>query len=236
MFNQSNGINTAAVARTYFHWAQFGTTITETVSNTLDRCTVRNNFYGGGNFGNVDGNVTTNMTDCTVMGSAYGGGFSAAIPSFPVHDPSQVTFPYRDPAGVCHNGSVKYRTDGDEIRNYTWCYKNPTTNEVSPAGVVIPSSVSTSKPAFQYDDKWYCYTTVSLENLGAVSGNTSLTVDGNSTIHGSVFGGGDESAVAGNTEVKVLGRTKVFGNVYGGGNMGEVGGNTKVIINGQQQP
>jgi hypothetical protein len=195
---------------------------------------VNNNFYGGGNLGNVNGYVTSTLTNCNIFGNAYGGGFSASIPAFPVHDKTKVSFPTRDAAGVCHNGSVGYRTD-DENNNikYTWCYKNPQTNLVLPSGVIIPSGVTTGKPAFQYEDKWYCYTTVSLEDLGTISGNTSITVEGNTSILGHVFGAGDASKVQGDTFVYIKDHAKVFGNIYGGGNMGEVGGNTKVIVNGQ---
>lgn len=235
VFNQSNGIDTKAVARTYIHWAQFGVTSTGNVTNTLTDCIFKNNFYGGGNLASVSGNVISTLTDCTVTGSAFGAGFSASIPSFPVHDKTKVTFPYRDAAGVCHNGKVEYRKDGLKIRQYTWCYKNPTTNVVSPAGVVIPSGVTTDKPAFQYDGKWYCYTTVSLENLGTVTGNATLTIDGDSKIGKSgtdhnVFGGGAQSAVTGNTTVILQGNAEVFGNVFGGGDQGEVSGSAKVLI------
>ena len=58
-------------------------------------------------------------------------------------------------------------------------------------------------------------------------------IQGNTVVHGDVFGGGDASAVTGNTEVRVLDHTKVHGNIYGGGNEGVVGGNTKVIVNGK---
>ena len=235
VFNQSNGISKDAVARTYRHWAQFGVTSTGNVTNTLEDCTFKNNFYGGGNLAGVSGNVTSTLTDCTVTGSAFGAGYSASIPHFPVHDKSQKSFPYRDAAGVCHNGSVEYRKDGDVIRQYTWCYKNPTTNVVSPAGVVIPDGVSTSKPAFQYGGKWYCYTTTSLENLGTVTGNTTLTINGDTKIGTSgtghdVYGGGDESAVTGNTTVYLEGTAEVFGDVFGGGNHGLVEGSTEVNI------
>lgn len=234
VFNQSNGINNEAVVRTYRHWAQFGTTSTGDVSNTLVDCIVNNNFYGGGNLGNVNGYVTSTLTNCNIFGNAYGGGFSASIPSFPVHDKTKVTFPKRDAAGVCHNGSVGYRTDSENnIIKYTWCYENPETHLVLPSGVEIPSGVTTSKPAFQYNGKWYCYTTVTLENLGAISGNTSITVEGNTSILGHVFGAGDSSKVHGDTFVHIKDFAKINGNVYGGGNMGEVGGHTKVVVNGQ---
>ena len=217
VFNQSNGINSEAVVRTFWHWAQFGTTVTKDVSNTLTNCTLQNSFYGGGNLGNVDGSVTSTLSGCTVSGSAFGAGYSASIPSFQVHDKSTVVFPFRDAAGVCHNGTVDYLKDGDVVRQYTWCYRNPTTGVVSPAGVVIPSGVSTSKPTFQYEGKWYCLTTESLENLGAVTGDVTLTIDGVTKVEGwmpnaddtgkeqtgGVFGGGDESAVHGNILVDI---------------------------------
>lgn len=246
VFNQSNGINDAAVARSYIHYAQFGTTITGDVSNTLVNCTMKHDFYGGGNLGNVSGKVESTLTDCTIMGSAFGGGYSASIPEFSVHDKSKVSFPYRDAAGVCHNGTVGYRTDGEApnevIRKYTWCYKNPTTNVVTPSGVTIPSGVNTSTPAFQDDNgKWYCYTTVSLEDLGAIGGNVILKLKGNTTVGtmdgenlvegtGNVFGGGDESTVEDNTTVILEDGTTVRGNVYGGGNEGPVSGDSEVII------
>ena len=240
VFNQSNGIDNSAVARSYRHWAQFGVTSTGNVTNTLSDCTFKHNFYGGGNLANVGGDVTSTLTDCTVMGSAFGAGFSASIPSFSVHDKSTVSFPYRDASGVCHNGSVDYLKDGNVVRQYTWCYKNPTTNVVSPAGVVIPGGVDTSKPAFQYDGKWYCYTTVSLENLGAVTGNISLAIEGTTTVGGSVYGGGEESGVSGNTAVSLTGGTigeegqggASNGSVFGGGNLGVVEHDTNVNISG----
>ena len=76
------------------------------------------------------------------------------------------------------------------------------------------------------------FTEIPLVDLGTVTGNVDFTIKGGSTVGGSIFGGGDESAVNGNTLVKVLDQTKVFGNIYGGGNIGTIGGNTKVIING----
>ena len=240
VFNQSNGIDASAVARSYQHWAQFGTTATGNVTNNLTRCTVKNNYYAGGNLGNVNGNVTSDLDSCTIYKNAFGGGYSASIPHFPVHHKDSVTFPYRDASGVCHNGTVGYRKDtapNDTIIQYTWCYKNPTTNVVYPLGVVIPAGVSTSKPAFQYNNKWYCYTTVSLENLGAISGNASLTIKGNTVIGtdgdnttGNVYGGGDESSVTGDTTVILEDEAQVRGNVYGGGNNGVVGGKSAVKI------
>ena len=234
LFNSSNGTDANIVKRSYYHWAQFGTTMTGTVSNTLTDCTVNSNFYGGGNLGNVNGDVTSILNgDTKVHGSAYAAGFSASIPHFPIHDKASAVFPTRDFSGVITDGHIPYVKDGTEIRNYTWCYKNPETGVVSPAGVEIPSDVSTNnvgKSTFQYEGKWYCYTTISLEHLGTVSGNASIEIGGDTEIGGSVYGGGDESAVDGNTTVTLKDNAEVHGDVFGGGNKAEVQGNTTVKI------
>lgn len=251
VFNQSNGIDNQAVARTYYHWAQFGLTSTSNVTNTLEDCTVKHNFYGGGNLATVTGTVTSKLKGKTkVVGSAFGAGYSAAIPSFSVHSKT-VTYPYRDPAGVCHNGKVETLKDGNDPRLYTWCYKN-SAGDVFPAGVTIPSGVTTSKPVFQDGGKWYCYTTVSLENLGTVTGNVTLSIEETAVVEGKVnigedseaqtggvFGGGDASAVVGNTVVKIdaTGQQNDYGyntyNVFGGGNKASVTGNSTVTLEGK---
>ena len=95
------------------------------------------------------------------------------------------------------------------------------------------TTLSTGSPTIlnpDGDGKNYIYTEVSLENLGSVIGNVTLTIGGTTTIGGSVYGGGEESAVTGDIEVTLEGETKVMGNVYGGGNEGPVTGNTSVIL------
>ena len=217
VFNQSNGLNNDAVARTYRHWAQFGVTETGNVTSILEDCTLKQNFYGGGNLATVTGTVTSTLKGTTtVAGNAFGAGFSATVPSFSVHDRTKPTFPTRDASGVCHNGKVAYleNTDGT-IRKYTWCYKDPTTNIVTPAGVVIPTSginltgntddkdYTDTKPVFQYNGEWYCLTKVPLDNLGTVTGDVTLNIEGNTNILGNVFGGGDEGLVEGSTKVNI---------------------------------
>ena len=242
-FVESNGIkNNDATVRSYIHWAQFGTTITGNVNNTLTDCIVKHNFYGGGNMGNVTGMVTTTLEGNTVVeGDAYGAGYSGSIEPFRIHDKDVTVFPKENKAGVIDNGELFYVKNSDNSdRYYTWCTKN-SSDQVVINGVAIPTSevngatVTTNTPTFEYppdSNKWYVLTTVSLDNLGTVSSNVTFTIKGNSRVFGNVFGGGNESAVTGNTEVKILEDTKVFGNIYGGGNMGKVVGNTKVIVNG----
>ncbi len=243
-FVESNGLGESPTVRSYLHWAQFGTTTTGDVTNILVDCTVKKDFYGGGNLANVNGNVTSTLTDCTILGNAFGGGFSGKIEPFRIHDKNNAHFPYLDGAGLMQDGLNRLNSLEYIDREYTWCYKN-SAGQMFPQGVVIPSNANTGANAtFEYpvgSNKWYVLTTVPLEGLGAVSNDASLTLEGSTTVGtpgvsgtGNVFGGGNESAVSENTFVHIKDQTKVFGNIYGGGNMGEVGGNTKVIVNGQQ--
>ena len=240
-FNQSNGVKNEVTMRGFIHWIQFGTTITSNVTNTLKGCTVEDNFYGGGNLGTVTGTVTSILDSCTVLGNVFGAGYSADVPTFNIHDKIATqtppkNFPTIDAAGTITDGTTPlYDVDHGTI-TYKW------TNDLH--GMTKKQRVREPGYYNEEDGKWYCYTWQSLEGLGAVSSNVTLTISGNSSIGtfengvvkhgtGNVYGGGDESTVGGNTLVKILDRTRVFGNIYGGGNMGTVGGDTKVIINGE---
>lgn len=248
-FVESNGLGENPTVRSYIHWAQFGTTKTGDVTNTLNNCTIENDFFGGGNLGNVEGTVTSTLTGCTILGNAFGGGFSGHIEPFRIHDKSSTQFPNIDMAGIMQNpnGKFEYVKNADNSdRYYTWCYKKSAT-EMFPEGVVIPNDASPNtnlKSTFQYDGNWYVITTVSLEGLGAVSQDATLTLvnttvgtlegsPGSQTLKagtGDVYGGGNESTVNGNATVNLEGTTNVLGNVFGGGNKASVLGNTNVNI------
>ena len=229
-----------AVFRTYFYAAQFSATNTGTISNTLTGCKVLKNFYGAGNLGGVYGDVTSELIDTEVDSLAFGAGFSASIPQVTIYNKDKT------PPTVNINTGIITPQSGGTSTTYTWCYKNPSTGVVVPKGVTIPADVNTGNPGFvnASDGKNYFYTKVSLENLGTVRGNVTLTLKGNSKVGiqghadtGNVFGGGDESAVAknasnqkGNTSVNLQQGTIVRGSVYGGGNRGAVGGDSSVTI------
>ena len=230
------GVNTT-VPRTYYHYASFSKTTVAPITNTITDCIFKGNFYGGGNLGAVGGDVTSTLKGNTIVhGSVYGAGFSASIPSFPVHDKSSVNYTYRDFAGFIHDGGLDYNkytsatgahAAGDTIY-YQWIHDVPPGWGISPA----PTTTSTSK-TFEYpanSGNWYVYTTETLTGLGTVNGNVTISILGDSEVKGNVYGGGDESAVAGNTTVQLQGSAKVLGNVYGGGNKGQVGGSSEVLI------
>jgi hypothetical protein len=233
-----------AVCRTYFYAAQFSATNTGPISNNLTGCEVLKNFYGAGNLGGVFGDVTSVLIDTKVDSLAFGAGFSASIPQVTIYNKNKTA-----PTIDIHTGIITPQSGGTST-TYTWCYKNTTTGVVVPEGVTIPEGVGTGNPAFTSGGKNYFYTTVSLEGLGTVRGNVTLTLKGNSEVGtqghadtGNVFGGGDESAVAknasnqkGNTSVNLQQGTIVRGSVYGGGNRGTVGGNSSVTIQDTPTP
>lgn len=238
VFNQSNGLTDEITQRGFIKWIQFGITTTGDVSNTLENCKVLGNFYGGGNLATVAGDVTSTLTNTKVNGNVFGAGFSAAIPTFQVHNKDGKTFPSINDAGVITEGHIPYASTV-----YEW-----TNNLDGVSG--HDATYMKSHPTYQKNGKWYCYTWNSLANLGTVTGKATLNINGEETVvEKSVFGGGEESAVGGDTEVNVSGGTigyanapaygAVVGNVYGGG-MGKesdkmaglVKGNTNVTISG----
>ena len=230
VFNHSNGVTDQITQRGFIRWIQFGITKTGDVSSTLSDCKILGNFYGGGNLATVDGKVTSTLTNTQVDGSVFGAGYSAAIPTFQVHDKSTVSFPSIT-AGVITDGYIGY-----DSKVYEW------TNEKLEGK---DEAYMKAHPTYEKDGKWYCYTWNSLDDLGAVTGTATLTIDGTTTVAHSVYGGGEESAVNGNTSVTVTGGTigtaneggAEYGNVYGGGKgsirdvrHGLVKGNTKVTV------
>ena len=203
-----------SVCRFYRYAGQFAVTATHDVSSTLTDCVVKTDFYGGGNLGGVNGNTTSVLKNTHVLGSAYGGGFSAAVPTIDVYNKDSNVVPpqLNDITNV-----ITPAVYGSYTRYY-W------TNETNLGG----QTLSTANPTVTVDGVNYFYTNKSLENLGAVSGNTSITVNGTSVIEGNLFGAGNESEVLSSTNAIVDEDAWVKGSVYGGGNVANTGANTSV--------
>lgn len=233
------------VGRFFVNYASLSLASTRNVTSTLSGCTI-GTFYGGGSLGAVNGDVNSTLTDCTVTGNAFGAGYSASVPTVEVWDIMNMNPApkYNRKAGVFNNASVKTPKDNNQYTVYTWSKTHG----------------SNANPFTDTEDgKHYIHTDVSLENLGSVSGNVTLTING-TTVRESVYGGGEESGVGGDTEVTVnsgaigiKGESSYgyrYGNVYGGGkgkidnegnlvvssvsdlDAGLVKGNTSVTING----
>ena len=230
VINTSTGTQSGQVVnRSYYYSAQFATTNTGDVTSTLTGCTVKTNFYGGGFLGGVTGNITSTLIDTEVLGSAFGAGYSASVDTVVIHNKDK-----NIPVPNLYTGLITYNPGGTST-TYYWSNSHGSTS--SPATEASPATHDTA----------YFYTEIPLQNLGAVQGNVTFILKGNTkvghldehgdVVGGNVFGGGDFSAVIqnashekGNTIVKLQGETHVLGNVYGGGNRGPIGGDSKVII------
>ena len=248
VINYSTGDgNGKFVNRSYYYSAQFATTNTGNVTSTLTDCTINTNFYGGGFLGGVTGNVTSTLNNCTVKGAVFGAGYSASAGIVNIYNKDKVP-----PVPNIYTGMIKPQSGGT-FTTYEW-----TNNKKFGTKTLSTGSPTILNP--NDDGINYIYTEVSLENLGTVSGNVTLTINGTTTVGESVYGGGEESGVGGDTEVTITGGTigkegrssygYRYGNVYGGGkgkidsegnlvvskvadlDAGLVKGNTSVTING----
>ena len=224
--NASTGtVPKQAIFRTYFYAAQFSKTNTGPVTNNLTDCKVLTNFYGGGNLGGVLGNVTSTLSGTThVKGSVFGAGYSASVPEVTIYNKDKTA-----PTVNVYTGIITPSPESSGTSStYTWTNDN---------------TLSTSNP--KSSDGKYFFTEESLLNLGTITGNISLTLEGNAVIEGKVFnkdgtvdaskiggvyGGGDESAVSGDILINIKDDVQVEGNVFGGGNKGIVSGSTTVNI------
>ena len=193
----SNNVNN--VARLFVEFVMFSLATTHSVTSNLSGCTINRNFYGGGSLGKVDGSVTSTLNDCTVMGNVYGAGYSASIPVAEVDSAGYRVQPYYYETLGTYRKGVK----GEPVP-YRW-------EQGSAIGIDNANQI--------------LYTTEDLTTLGTVTGDVTLTINGNTVVHESVYGGGEESAVVGDTHVTVNGGTiglqqkggYRWGNVYGGG-------------------
>ena len=232
--------NTQNVARIFIDYVRFSLAKTRDVTSKLTDCHITGNFYGGGSLGKVDGPVSSTLNNCTVDGSVFGAGYSASTPKVDVVNTGDfTTAPFYD-----ENLGAFFEPEFPSSIPYTWANRNETINSTE---LAIDKT------------NHILYTNEDLNTLGTVTGNVTLTINGNTvadkngkvmTVGESVYGGGEESGVDGNTEVKVTGGTigtkkedgtvlggAEYGNVYGGGKgkednetAGLVKGNTNVII------
>ena len=205
IINTSTGDQAGRVVnRSYYYSAQFATTNTGSVTSTLNDCTIKTNFYGGGFLGGVTGDVTSTLNNCTVVGSVFGAGYSADAGTVTIHNTDKVA-----PKVNTSTGIIKPQTGGT-FTTYYW------TNDKG-------SKDSPTTAATGTDPKNYFYTEIPLDNLGTVTGDVTLTINGNTTtVGGSVYGGGEESNVMGNTNV-TMEDGYVFNGIFGGGLSGSVG-------------
>ena len=198
-----NSNATQLVTRFYTGYAQFSLATTGNVTNTLSHCVIEKDFYGAGCQGKVNGTVTSRLTDCEVKGSAFGGGYKATSNEVSVYPTTQPTYSvFTKETGLFSDfGTVEPET-------YTWIHGDAagsnTTNET-------------------------LTTTTDMSELGNVTDDITLTIDGGSVAE-NVFGGGNESKSLRDTNVTLTGDANIGQNVFGGGNKADVEGSATVNI------
>ena len=202
-------------ARFFVKFITFSLATTHGVTSNLTKCKVTGNVYGGGSLGKVEGNVSTKLKDCEVSGNVFGAGFSATIPKVEVR---------KTPAFIAGKEPTKNMNIGmfesgeiNTTEEYEW--KQVATSDLSNGGTGMVTQ----------DGKNYVYTDTNLSALGIVTGDATLEIQGTTTVGGSVYGGGEESAVNGDTQVTINGGS-VNQSVYGGGCEADVKGNTTVTM------
>ncbi len=183
------------------------------ITSNLTDCTILNNFYGGGCQGSVTGNITSTLNNCKVGGSAFAAGYTAnATPCLvatneqPTYSKFMLNLGYFTPFGEAYT------------EEFYW--------KAADADHEVGSTDDANKTLYTTEEKF--------TNMGLVTGNTSIVVQGASEIAGSVFGGGNASKVIGNTKVHIK-DGRVDGNVFGAGNQASVTGKTDVIIGDDKQ-
>ena len=207
--------NANNVARIFVDFVKFSLATTHSVTSTLKRCTITGNFYGGGSLGKVDGSVSSTHDSCTVNGNVYGAGFSASLPTVEVDSIGFRTEPYYYDALGSYRTGVKGQTT-----TYTWAEGN---------SISVDNSSHILYTTEDLDSLGTVTGTVTL----TLKGNTVVGTLEGATLKagtGSVYGGGAESAVTGNTSVTLEGHAHILGDVFGGGDEGEVNGNSQVIL------
>ena len=198
-----NSNATQLVTRFYTGYAQFSLATTGNVTNTLSHCVIEKDFYGAGCQGKVNGTVTSTLTDCEVKGSAFGGGYKATSNEVSVYPTTQPTYSvFTKETGLFSDfGTVEPET-------YTWIHGD------------AAGSNTTNKTLT---------TTTDMSELGNVTDDITLTIDGGSVAE-NVFGGGNESKSLRDTNVTLMGDANIGQNVFGGGNKADVEGSATVNI------
>ena len=212
--------------RFYVKFASFSLATCNDVESNLKNCTINENFYGGGSYGEVKGKATSVLDGCTVNGSVFGGGYSATLPTVKVRKTPAFT---KNPNINQYSGMFEPADlNGYEANEFEWKNISEGTNLELDVNGKIKNGKSGSDM-----EKHYIYTDVDLTALGKV-GYTDLTVKNNTKVAGSVFGGGDESAVNHDTKVDIQngGGSNTISNVYGGGNVADVHGDAEVTMTG----
>ena len=202
-----NSTGDKVVPRWYIGRARFSLATTGNVINNLTNCILQGDFYGAGCQGKVNGTVTSTLTNCTISGSVFGGGYKATNNAVKVYPINQPTYSYYN----CERGLFSgFGTVEPEI----WEWKQGS---------------SANETYDDTKDELYTQNSITMTDLGNVTGAISITIEGG-TVTNDVFGGGNESKSLSNTSVTLSGNANIGRDVFGGGNKADVSGSATVNI------
>ena len=212
-------------ARIFVEYVKFSLATTHSVTSTLTECTILNNFYGGGSLGKVSGHVTSTLDSCTVYGNVYGAGFSAKLPTVEVDSIGFRVEPYY----YTELGTYLTGVKSPACTTYIWQHRNTVNNTATAINkddnILYTTEDLTTLGTVTGNATLTLQGTTVVGTLEGEPGSQTLKVG-----TGSVYGGGAESAVTGNTTVILEGETHVLGDVFGGGDEGLVTGNSEVRL------
>ena len=224
-----NSTGDKVVPRWYIGRARFSLATTGNVINNLTNCIIEGDFYGAGCQGKVDGTVSSTLNGCIIKRSAFGGGYKAANNDVKVYPETQPTYSYYH----CERGIF---SGFGKVEPETWKWKQGSSDNETHSKQL---------------KELYTQSSITLADLGNVTGEITLTIDGGYVggtsngqtpaeeaadptesipAGGSVYGGGNESKSLSNTTVTLKGNAVVYGDVFGGGNKADVSGSATVNI------
>ncbi len=201
---------------------------------------VGKDVYGGGAVAQVKENTKVKITNSTIHGNVYGGGDGVTLAG-----KVKVYWPEDDTANNGTYTAPSYAAtpkDGGSGWTVTWTAQKPTQNQKKSIEYswTNDESVLTELGGIDHENK-LLYTPSKQTERGSVLGNTSVIIDGTTTVHGNVYGGGNHGIVYNDTSVEIGGGI-LEAQVFGGGNgdatqdktdvLGLVEGNTTLTISG----
>ncbi len=219
--------NVDNVARLFVEFVKFSLATTHNVTSKLKHCTIDSNFYGGGSLGKVAGNDTSILDSCTVYGNVFGAGFSASLPTVEVD-----SIGFRDRPYYYEN----LGTYGAAVKGPTTPYKWKQKKEGDPWINTADSSLYTNEDlnALGTVQGHVSLTLKGNTTVGTLVGGNLKPGTGN-VFGGGDESGVLQIDASHPAQVKVIleqGVT-VHGDVYGGGNEGPIGGSSEVKIQNQ---
>lgn len=226
--------NTNNVARLFIDYVSFSLATTHDVNSSLNGCTINGSFYGGGSLGKVNGDVTSTLTNCTVRGNVFGAGYSVSKPTVEVMPTSGfITEPYYyEESGSFGAGVLPSKEATIQTTTYHWKHKDGdkyidttehelyTSIDLSESNLGSVSGTVTLTLTTSGENGRTVIGTEGNPDTGNVYGggdasyvnnetdpsaaSTTVTLSGNTTVHGDVFGGGNKGLVSGSTTVNIV--------------------------------